>query len=71
MMDIFLIATASRLALGLTQPPIQWGVQGVISPGVRWPGHISDHLAPSSAEVKNAWRYTSTLPIRLHGVVLN
>jgi hypothetical protein len=26
---------------------------------------------PSSADVKNAWSYTSTLPIRLHGVVLS
>jgi hypothetical protein len=25
---------------------------------------------PSSAEVKNAWSYTSSPPIRLHGVVL-
>jgi len=25
---------------------------------------------PFSAEIKNAWRYTST-PIRLHGVVLS
>jgi hypothetical protein len=26
---------------------------------------------PSSAEVKNAWNYTSTPPIRFHGVVLS
>jgi len=26
------------------------------------------HLVPS---LKNAWRYTSTLPIRLHGMVLS
>jgi hypothetical protein len=26
---------------------------------------------PSSAEVKKAWSYTSTPPIRLHGVVLS
>jgi hypothetical protein len=30
----------------------------------------ADHSFPSSAEVKNAWRYTST-SLRLHDVVLN
>jgi len=30
----------------------------------------TDHSSPSSAEVKNAWRYTST-PIHLHGIVLS
>jgi len=33
-------------------------------------GHKADHSLPSSVEVKNAWIYTSILPIRLHGVVL-
>jgi hypothetical protein len=33
--------------------------------GVKRPGHWGDHSPPSSAEVKNAWRYTSTPPIRL------
>jgi hypothetical protein len=28
-------------------------------------------IYPSSAEVMNEWRYTSTPPIRLHGVVLS
>jgi hypothetical protein len=31
-------------------------------------GPKADHSLPSSAEVKNAWSYTSTPPIRLHGV---
>jgi len=35
------------------------------------PGREADHSPPSSAEVKNAWSYTSTPPICLHGVVLN
>jgi hypothetical protein len=35
------------------------------------PEHETDHSPPSSAEVKDAWSYTSTLPIRLHDVVLN
>jgi hypothetical protein len=29
------------------------------------------HSAPSSTEVNNVWSYTSTFPIRLHGVVLS
>jgi hypothetical protein len=27
---------------------------------VKWPGREADHSPPSSAEVKNAWSYTST-----------
>jgi hypothetical protein len=66
---IFLFTTAYRTALGPTQPPIQW-ISGVLSLGVRWPGREADHSTISSAEAKNAWRYTSTPPTRLHGVVL-
>jgi hypothetical protein len=40
-------------------------------PGVKRPGREADHSPPSSAEVKNEWSYTSTPPIRLHGVVLS
>jgi hypothetical protein len=28
--------------------------------GIKWPGREADHSSPSSAEVKNAWSYTST-----------
>jgi hypothetical protein len=35
------------------------------------PGGEADQSPPSSAEVKNAWSYTSTPPIRLHVVVLS
>jgi hypothetical protein len=49
---------------------IQW-VPGVLSLGVKRPGHEADHSRPSSAKVKNAWGYASTSPIRLHGVVLS
>jgi len=38
-------------------------------PGVKQLGHEAGHLLPSSAEVKNVWSYTSTLPVCLHGVV--
>jgi hypothetical protein len=67
---IFLFTTASRTDLRPTQPPIQW-VSGVLSLGVKRPGREAEHSLPSSAEVKNAWSYTSTPPICLHGVVLS
>jgi hypothetical protein len=44
---------------------------GALSLDVNWPGCEADHSSPSSAKIKNAWSYTSTLPIRLHGVVLS
>jgi hypothetical protein len=37
--------------------------------GVKRPAREADNSPPSSAEVKNAWSYTSITPIRLHGVV--
>jgi hypothetical protein len=46
-------------ALGSTQPPIQW-VAGTFSPGVKRPGHETDHSLPASAEVKKSCVYTST-----------
>jgi hypothetical protein len=54
-LGIFLFTTASRTALGLTQPPIKW-VPGSVSLGVK---READHSPPYSAEVKNAWSYTS------------
>jgi hypothetical protein len=68
-LGFFLFSTASRTALGPTQPPIQW-VPGALSLGVKRPGRKADH-SPPSAEVKNAWSYTSTPPIRLHGEALS
>jgi hypothetical protein len=67
-LGILLFTTASIPALGPTQPPIQW-VPGALSLGIMWPAREVDHSPPSSAEVKNVWTYTSTPPIRLHGVV--
>jgi len=58
-LGIFLFTTASRTALGVTQPPIQW-VREALSLGVKRPGSETDHSHPSSVEVKNAWSCTST-----------
>jgi hypothetical protein len=63
-------STSCRPTLGSTQPPIQW-VLAALSPGIKRPGREADHSPPASAEVKKMWIYTSTHPIRLHGVVLN
>jgi hypothetical protein len=46
------------------------GTRGSFSGG-KAAGAWSCHSPPSSAEVKNRWNYTSTTPIRLHGVVLS
>jgi hypothetical protein len=62
--------TTSRPVVGPTEPPIQW-VPRVLCLGVKRPGHVADYSLPLSAEVKNAWSYTCTSPIRLHGVVFN
>jgi hypothetical protein len=67
-LQIFLFTTASRPALGPTQPPIRW-VPGALSLGIKRPGREADHSPPSSTEVKHAWSYTSTPPIRFHGVL--
>jgi hypothetical protein len=63
---IYLLTTASRPVLG----PTQW-IPGDFFLKVNLPGREADNSPPSSAEVKNAWRYISTPPVRLHGVVLN
>jgi hypothetical protein len=57
----FIFTTSSRLALGPTQPPIQW-VSGALSPGVKRLGREADQSPPITAKVKKMWTYTSTLP---------
>jgi hypothetical protein len=69
-LGIFLLTTASRQALGPTQPPTQL-VSGAVSLGVKRPGREADHSSPSSVEVKNMWSCTSSPPTRLQGVVLS
>jgi len=68
-LEIFVFTTVSRLALGPTQPHIQW-VPGVLSLGVNRPEREAAHSPPSNAEIKNAWSYTYTPQIRPHSVVL-
>jgi hypothetical protein len=50
-LGIFLFTTASRTALGPTQPPIQW-VPGALSLGIKQPGREADHSPPSSFFLK-------------------
>jgi hypothetical protein len=58
-LGILLFTTAFRTALGPTQPPIEC-VPRDLSQGVKRPGREADQSPASSAEVKNAWSYTST-----------
>jgi uncharacterized membrane protein len=50
-LGIFLFTTASRTAIGPTQPPIQW-VLGALFLEVKRSAREADHSPPSSAEVK-------------------
>jgi hypothetical protein len=50
-LGIFLFTTASKTALGPTQPPIQC-VPGALSLGVKRPEREADHSPQSNAEVK-------------------
>jgi hypothetical protein len=59
-----------KCGLGPTQPPILW-VPGALSLGVKQLGREADHSLLSSAEVNDAWSYTSTPPIHLYGMVLS
>jgi hypothetical protein len=61
-----------RVQIGSGAHPASYpmGTRGSF-PGVKRPGREADHSPPSSAEAKNAWSYTSTTPICLHGVVLS
>jgi hypothetical protein len=57
----FLFST-SRLALGPTQPPVQW-VWGAASRGGKSGRGVKlTTQRPTSAEVKNVWLYASTPP---------
>ena len=62
----------SRPAPGPNQPSAQW--VPCLFLGVKRPGWDGDHLTPSSADVKNEWRYKPTPPyafIEWTGTALN
>jgi hypothetical protein len=69
-LGIFLFTTASRQAHGSHPASYLMGIRSSFT-GVKRPGREGYHSPLASTEVKNAWSYTSTLPIRLHGVVLS
>jgi hypothetical protein len=50
--ETFLLSTVARLALGSKQPPIQL-ILGALSPGLMRHVLEADHLASSSAKVRN------------------
>jgi hypothetical protein len=57
-MGIFFFTNASRPALELTQPLIQWATEA-LSLRIKWPGHEANQSPPSNADVKKAWHFTS------------
>jgi hypothetical protein len=59
-LKFFLLVNASRLALLLSQPPIQW-VMWAVSTAKKWLVCEADHSPPSSAEVKNSYSYSKSL----------
>jgi hypothetical protein len=63
--DIFLSSKTSSLALGATQPPIQWAPR-TLSPGIKLPGPEADQSPSCSAKFKSEWSYTSTTAVCLH-----
>jgi hypothetical protein len=66
--QIFLLAPAFRLALGPTQPPIQW-VPVVLSPGVKRGRGVTLTTHPHLVlRLRMSRSYTSSPPMCLHGV---
>jgi hypothetical protein len=59
-LGIFLFTTASRTALGPTEPPIQ-GIKGALSLGVERPGRETGYSPPPSTEVKECVELHSKL----------
>jgi hypothetical protein len=71
MMGIFLFTTASK-PVAAPPPPASYALgTGGCSLVLKRPRREADRSSPSSAQVKNAWNYTSIPPIRLHSVIIN
>jgi len=69
-LGIFIFTTASRTALGPTQPHTQL-LPGSLSLGVKRPGREADHSYPSSVEVEEWMDLYLHFPVCLHGVVFS
>jgi hypothetical protein len=55
---------------GLGSYPASYSIDTItLSPGTEQPSHVADHSPPSSVNIKNEWRYTSTPP--LHGMYMH
>jgi len=65
----FCLRSASKKNSGAHPVSFLMGTRAVI-PTVKLQDRGTDHSTPSSAEVKNAWSYNSTPPIRFCGVML-
>jgi hypothetical protein len=66
MMGFFSICHRVQFGSGAHPASFQW-VPGALTPRVEREGREADHSPPSSADVKNAWSYTSTPPVGFHG----
>jgi hypothetical protein len=59
--EIVLLFTSSRPVFGPTQPPIKL-IPRALSLGVKQSGREVDCLPPTSAGVKNMWKYSTSTP---------
>jgi hypothetical protein len=72
------LSSKDNIRFSAKRPDRLWGPHSLLLHGYRdyfqgvmRPGRGADHSTPSSAKIKNEWRYTSTPPICLHGVDRN
>jgi hypothetical protein len=61
----FLLSKSFQTGSGAHLTSYPMGI-GFRPPGAKRPGREVNHPFPSSAEVKNEWSYTSTLPVCCH-----
>jgi hypothetical protein len=63
-----LLSSAERAERHLPLTQLIQRVSGPLTPSVKRSVRETDHLPPSSVEVKNKWNYTSTASTKLHGI---